>query len=411
MHTPKLIDMFLQDRLNRAMLFFMAFGAANVLFVAYLVGPKFAPTWAFRFAIFGALAGWAVLIPYFFYVVRFLDPSNILDRLKREVTKVVDRVALGGADVDAAQQSVHERLHQIGTLVLKSLDRADRGVALEGVWVLKRLLDYHGERKAKMPDAWYQVDRADFVGLSAEAIDLLCEQRTWFEMKALTQLYLAYQQALAKTSDVVSSISDAIRVVAMVAAKRGDDRALELCVRFFNNFLREAIKRKDAHAIYEVFYEYRLLARDLPDRAGLARAIAGYFRTYADLAAAGGLTFIPQLAAFDLGFMVRRTFEAKSAAAPDLLEEALAIPHAGRPTVVKAKIILGAFFLEKGLGAEAGRVRRALADVSKADAEKAAKELLAADRVFFEVTSRQVNLEYLPPERRAHVAEFARSLG
>ena len=43
MHTPKLIDMFLRDGVNRVVLTFMAFGAAHVLFVAYIIGPEFAP--------------------------------------------------------------------------------------------------------------------------------------------------------------------------------------------------------------------------------------------------------------------------------------------------------------------------------------------------------------------------------
>ncbi|MCZ7685340.1 MAG: DUF2254 domain-containing protein [Sandaracinaceae bacterium] len=76
MHTPKLIEMFLRDRLNQAVLVFMAAGAANVLFVLYMVGPDFAPVWSVRVAVFGALLGWAILIPYFFYVVRFLDPRT-----------------------------------------------------------------------------------------------------------------------------------------------------------------------------------------------------------------------------------------------------------------------------------------------------------------------------------------------
>src|ERR1019366_7339661 len=73
MHAPKLIDMFLRDRLNQAVLFIMAFGAANDIFVAHMIGPKFAPMWAVRFAVYFALTGWAMLIPYFFYVIRFLD--------------------------------------------------------------------------------------------------------------------------------------------------------------------------------------------------------------------------------------------------------------------------------------------------------------------------------------------------
>src|SRR5215831_20378143 len=58
MHTPKLIDMFLRDRINQVILGFCALGAANVLWVAYIIGPGFAPLWAYRGAVLGALLGW-----------------------------------------------------------------------------------------------------------------------------------------------------------------------------------------------------------------------------------------------------------------------------------------------------------------------------------------------------------------
>src|SRR5262245_63894242 len=65
MHTPKLIEMFLRDRVNRYVLSFMALGAAHVLWVDYMIGPKFAPTWAIAVAVYTAMIGWAILIPYF----------------------------------------------------------------------------------------------------------------------------------------------------------------------------------------------------------------------------------------------------------------------------------------------------------------------------------------------------------
>ena len=158
MHTPKLIDMFLRDRLNQIVLFTMSFCAANVLWVAYIIGPEFAPMWAIRFAVFGALLGWALLIPYYFYVVRFLDPSNILMRLRIDVERALDAVAEGRLSPDVGQTIVHERLYQVGTIVIKSLDRTDRDVALEGIWVIKLLLDHHGKIKKRMPPAWFQVE-------------------------------------------------------------------------------------------------------------------------------------------------------------------------------------------------------------------------------------------------------------
>src|SRR5205823_9010449 len=62
MHTPKLIEMFLRDRINRIMLIFGSIGAAHVLWVSYLIGPGFAPVWAFRLAVYGAMVGWLLCI-------------------------------------------------------------------------------------------------------------------------------------------------------------------------------------------------------------------------------------------------------------------------------------------------------------------------------------------------------------
>src|SRR6185503_12814659 len=92
MHTPKLIEMFLRDRVNRWVLSFIALGAAHVLWVEYMIGPELAPTWAITAAIWLAIVGWAVLLPYFFYVVRFVDPSRLIVRLRDSAMHVVGKV-------------------------------------------------------------------------------------------------------------------------------------------------------------------------------------------------------------------------------------------------------------------------------------------------------------------------------
>src|SRR5919199_787242 len=121
MHTPKLIDMFLRDRVNQVMLTFFAPGDAHDL--------------------------------------------------------------------------IQDRLQHLGTIILKAVDRGDRSVAREGIWSLKRLLDDYGERKRRLPAAWFAVQRKDFVGMSAEAIALVNADRTWFEHRVMTQVFLAYQAA------------------------------------------------------------------------------------------------------------------------------------------------------------------------------------------------------------------------
>ncbi len=414
MHSPKLIDLFLRDRINRVVLSLMAFGAAHVLWVDYIIGPKFAPVWSIRLTVYFAIFGWAILIPYFFYLVRFLDPSRIIGRLRDETVAIVREVHQGKRDPGQTQEAVSLRIDELGTIVLKSLDRADRGVAREGVWALKKLLDRYSEIKPKMPASWFPVDRADFVGFSDEALAMLSENRTWFEMKCLMQMSFAYQQALVKASDTVSSISDANRIIARHAFANGDDHVLHLCVRFFNNFLREAIKSRNVHAVYDVYNQYRLLARDVLGRPAVVEQIFRHFLYYAEMSRTYGLVFAPQLVAFDLGYVVRRAYEVGCPVEASLLEQTLALPHGKGADVftmvVKAKLILGAFFVEIGRAAEAERVRVNLADVAPDVVASATRDLLAADHVFFEVTDRQLNLEYVPPERREPLQRFAASL-
>ncbi len=415
MHTPKLIEMFLRDPINRIMLILGALGAAHVLWVAYLIGPEFAPIWAYRLAIGGALLGWITVIPYFFYVIRFLDPSQILARLKMQVICDVDQARHGKDAVGPAHDNVRDSLQQIGTMVLKSIDRADRGVAAEGVWSFKQLLDYYRKNKGQLPEAWFKVERRDLVGLSPEALDILNADGTWLEHAALWQMYLIYMSALTKAPDTLSALSDTVRVIGAHAAGDGDDKVLELAVRIFNNFLREAIKKRDMHAIYDLLYQYRRLGLELDGRPQLLERIAWYLRYYSELALGAGIDFVPQILVFDLGALVDRAFEKKSPAAPALLRQLLAVRHrvTSGPLLVavKGKAIVGGRLLQMGYNAEAAEVRAVLSDVPHETLQRAEDELLGlGERIFWEVTDRQVNFEWVPADRRDSLRQFFASL-
>jgi Predicted membrane protein (DUF2254) len=414
MHTPKLIEMFLRDRINRWVLSFIAIGAAHVLWVDYIIGPKFAPIWAINIAVGLAMVGWALVLPYFFYVVRFVDPSRLVIRLRDNVTQVVERVADRKSDPMAAQPEISMRLNQIGTIMIKSLDRNDRDVAAEGAWAIKVLYDHYDRHKSRMPKEWFKVDRADFVGLSDEALEMLTETRTWYEMKCLQQIEHGFLRALHGANDTVSTFSDVTRVIATRADGNHDEHTIRLCIRFFNNYLREAIKARNLRAVYDVFHQYRVLGRDLVDRPELLRDLGAHFSYYGEMARRAGMIFAPQLVLFDLGYVTRRAYERASPAAGELLRYVLAMPHRTADDLhsmaVKAKLILGGFFVENKLDAEAELVRENLGDVDPRLIERAEAELLAADRSFFEVTDRQLNLEYVPPERREPLEQFCLSL-
>jgi hypothetical protein len=233
-------------------------------------------------------------------------------------------------------------------------------------------------------------------------------------MRCLLQLEHGFLRALRGDDAAIAAISDATRVIGVRAELRHDEAALRLAVRFFNNYLRESIKARHLRAVYDVFHQYRKLARDLVDRPELLREIGRHFVYYANMARMQGIVFAPQLVVFDLGYVTRRAYERASPAAPELLHEVLGLPHRTgadlHSMAVKAKLILGAFFVYAKHADERDQVRTNLADVPRDQLERARRELLAADKSFFEVTNRQLNLEYVPPERREALVEFCESL-
>ncbi len=414
MHTPKLIEIFLKDGVNRFVLSYIAVGAAHTLWVDYMIGPKFAPIWSITIAVFMALVGWALLLPYFFYVVRFVDPSRLVIRLRDNVMEIVESVSERRRDPLEAQIEISTRLHQIGTIIIKSLDRNDRDVAAEGAWAIKLLIDHYDKYKSRMPKDWFRVDRADFIGLSDEALDFMSENRTWFEMKCLHQIEHGFMRALHGANVNVSTFSDVTRVIGTRAEGHHDEQTIRLAIRFFNNYLREAIKARNLRAVYDVFYQYRRFGRDLVDRPELLRELGSHFAYYGVMAKAYGMVFAPQLVVFDLGYVTRRAYERASPAASDLLKTVLALPHRTgndlHSMAVKAKLILGGFFIENKHDDEAQTVRENLKDVDVVQIARLQGELLAADRSFFEVTDRQLNVEYVPPERREPLKQFCASL-
>ena len=408
MYTAKLIDMFLSDRVNQFVLFFWAILAAHVIWVLYLASPTFTPVWMIRIAVFGAVMGWIMLVPYFYYIVRFLDPTHILARIQEGAMRAIEQAEAGKIDLATAKDILHQRLHQIGTIILKTIDRGERGVTLEGIQCLREILEHYGQRKGRMPADWFDVDPRHFVGLSAEALAIVQADKTWLEHRVLFHVLLAYQGALAKTQDVISSLSETSREIARFADERGDNPALELSVKYFNNYLREAIRRKELHAIYDLSYQYRLLADSLWRHPVLLKKIGGYLRSYSELAEVRGLSFVPQIVAIDLGWIVRMAHEHDCTVARDLLMELLRFKNgADRLLIVKAKLILGGYFTAKNRPAEAALLRDNLADMPAATIAAVATELLTMeDRSFWEVTDRQVMFEWVPPAERPTLQAF-----
>jgi len=408
MYTPKLIEIFVRDKLNIAAMCFYAAMGAHAQFAQAAMYDQWNPVILYHSLWISGVVGFTLLVPYYFYVLSFLNPVRIIQRVTERLVEEFDvDVAAAHPDADARRR-VDQRILNLGNVILRAVDRADRDVSLHAISALERAIVHYVDVKPRLPAEWFATEPELFTGHSADAVSYVVKDRVWVEQKCLHQLFLAYSASLSKMPDAISAISSVNLRVALHARNVGDERLAALCVRYFNTFLREAVKRKDIHAIYDVNSQYHALARSfLAGDAATAAEIAKHCQYYAEFARWQGMPFIYELAAYDLVDLVDAAYESGSSARRDLLDRFLSFEtdHAS-VRLVKAQALLAGALRERKLAAEATLVETAIARADVDLIEKARRELLATtDAVFWEVTDRQRNLDYVPPDRRAAVKQ------
>jgi hypothetical protein len=294
------------------------------------------------------------------------------------------------------------------------------------VRALSELLASYAACKPGLPPAWHKLGPAragdpDFVSMDPEVLADLERRRLWLEMKVLRQYQTAYADALGRQREISHMIALHTRELAERCLGTGDREVLELALKFFNTYLRATINAKDVRTGYNVLHQYRRLA-EAALRAGDAetvRAVGRHFEYYGQVAFSSGLPFLLETAAYDLCALCECASECDAAAAlrDELLGVLLQVDkeaegahgehEASLRGVRKAQIKLATFYLARGEEAPARRIHDDLQGESDQRLRSIRDELDAVtSKYFWEVTDRGLNMDYIAPERRPHLARF-----
>jgi hypothetical protein len=305
---------------------------------------------------------------------------------------------------------VGEGLEHLASVAIRSIDRLDRGTAIEAVLALERVLRAYWAEKDRLPEAWFPPESRTFLGFTTAAMDELRASRGWVEMKLLSQLRQVIGGSLGRMHDVTSAGGRALRRLGLEETARRDAWLRELVMECFNTLLRAALNARDTRAVFVLLDQYRIFAEALcAEHPEQALEIAYYFEYYAQVARDLGLAFVVEAVAHDLGALVEHAWKAGAPNREALLHRFLDYGtggprHAG---VKKAHALAAGYFLESGQEEAAARVARSFAGLDRAFVARVRTELLAVTREkYWEVNERRMNMHYAPPARRERVREF-----
>jgi hypothetical protein len=414
LYTPKLIGLFIRDPINLFVICMGVMLAAHNLLAVSISFDQWTAQLPFAVAVLGAIVGWLLVLPYYFYVVSFIDPHTLIHRVHRALMRELDLAAAGRRSVADSQHAVDQHLHGLASVLLRAADRADRDVTLDAVRTHLLELGRVRQLKARLPPAFLRVDKTLLPGMADDAAEILNEKGIWMEYRIAHQLVLAFHCVLAKMPDSVSAMAQALESAAHQEAQASNTEVFLLLVRTLNSLLRATIKKHDSAAVCDVLYSYKALVRRLLDgHAHFVSALVEHLGYYADYARRQDLPFIYERISYELCELIELADRCAQDTAAALLDNVLNMPDADRyPGLVKSRAVLGAYFSMQGRAAAFERVLRSLQTLSPMLLAQARADILAvSERLFWEVNDHGVNFDYVEPERRKQVASLLERAG
>lgn len=421
--------MFLRDRINIGVLAFYVVSCVCGVWLSVAVQRDYVPRTTVLAMLLATSAGLVLMGPYFGYVFWFLEPGNIIARIRREAVATAERGARAREPARAfeSQVSTLGALEELTDITSNSISGKDKIIASGAVDALKDFALEYLRNKPQAARSWFSIGpgiagNPDFVAMDPESLSDLERRRNWVEWKVMRQYLGIYNEALSSMRDINYLIAIDTRYIGEAAARSKDQELVGLVFRFMNSYLRSTLNARDVRTAYNVLNQYRLLVESMIQLGCRGRALEGvrHMTYYGHVSFEMKLPFVTETIAYDIATLCQVAHEQRSPDESAMLQVFLELDRPLRASsqksalvgVRKAQVKLAAYYMTQGQNEEARLIAQ--------DMEQEPREGLAAIRNqleavttkdFWEIIDRGRNFEYMPDSQRAMLATFFAWLG
>jgi len=259
-YSPRIIGIFTRNALNA---FVLSFALASILYTFLVrseIKVNYVPMASVAVAEVLAVVNFALLFPYVLYVFEVMRPETLVGGIVRRARRHL-RNATGAQDIHRQRNEILICVAQITDIALGSIQLGDIPVAVLGIDVLAQYLarDYLPAKK-KLNAEWFSVGHTELPGASDQIIAEVNRAKTWFTYMVLASFNDMVGLTPVHRKEAVHAIAVATRNVGLAAIDVGDAEVAELCLRFFNTYLRTSINRSAPTFASGIMNEYRRFA-------------------------------------------------------------------------------------------------------------------------------------------------------
>ena len=259
-YSPRIIGLFTRNPFNA---FVLSFALASILYTFLVrseVKVNYVPMVSVAVAEVLAVINFALLFPYVLYIFEVMRPETLIQGIFRSARRSLHQ-AVKAPDPRRSRSELMTSVAQVTDIAYGSIQLGDMPVAVLGIDSLGQFVagDYLPVKKT-LGAEWFKVGHAELPGASDQIITEVNRARTWLTYSVLSSFVDMVGLTQVHRKEAVHAIAVATRKIGLAAIDRGDPEVAELCVRFFNTYLRVAINRSAPIFASGIMNEYRRYA-------------------------------------------------------------------------------------------------------------------------------------------------------
>jgi hypothetical protein len=416
--------LFLSDRLNLAVMGYYVIACVCGVWLSVSIHHDYVPRSALLGMLLANTLGMVLMGPYFRYVFWFVEPMNIVAKIRRDALKSTFSAfhAAEPEKIMRGQAITLGAMEELTDITSNSISGKDKIIASGAVDALKDFALEYIKNKPKASAAWFDIgpsirENPDFVAMDPESLHDLETRRTWVEWKVMRQYLGIYNEALVMMRDINYLVAIDTRYIGEAAAIAKDSELIQLVYRFMNSYLRAALNARDVRTAYNILNQYRLLVEAMLRHGSPRAAVEGvrHMFYYGHVSFDMKLTFVTETVAYDVSALCQVANELGLPEEDEMLRMFLELDRPLRVSsqetallgVRKAQVKLAVYYLSQGSEAKARLIAK---DMQAEPAERLTAIRRALETVtskdFWEITDRGRNFEFMPENQRSRLPEF-----
>jgi|GEM_PF-971325 len=259
-YSPRIIGLFTTNPLNAIVLGFALASILYTFLVRAEIRNSYVPTWSVAAAEVLAIINFAIVFPYIGYIFAVMRAETLVNSIRLHSRRHLAN-AVAGKHVVKCRNDLLTSINQVTDIAFGSVVLGDMPVCLLTIGVLGEFLvqDYVKVKKGFGPQ-WFQVGHPELPGDSDQIVAEVNRAHTWVEYTVLSSFVHLVGLTPAHRKEAVHAIAVATRDIGLAAIEAGDHEVAEMCVRFFNTYLRAALNQSAPTFASSTMNEYRRFA-------------------------------------------------------------------------------------------------------------------------------------------------------